>query len=236
MVTGLLVAVFVLVVLALGVALADRVWLALAERKASEYLSEPLGRAATVRVHGTPFLTQALRGRFGDVEVSAGGLQVGELAGATLTAHLFDVLLPPRELLGGRTTALPCAHVEGHLVLPYGELARASRVPGLTLTYENGRLVASASLPVPGINQLARVSGEALLTVASGVVWLRVRGLAVAGISLPSLVVKQLVPSLNVPIPLPPLPFGLRLDSLEPAAGGLVVRGSADDVVLRAAR
>jgi hypothetical protein len=234
-VIGLLVAVLVLVVLALGVALADRVWVALAERKASEYLSEPLGRPATVRVHGTPFLTQALRGRYGDVEVSAGGLQVGELAGATLSAHLFDVLLPPRELLGGRTTELPCRRVEGQLVLPYGELARASRVPGLTLTYENGRLVASASLPVPGINQLARVSGEALLTVASGgVVWLRVRGVSVAGISLPSLVVTQLLPSLNVPIPLPPLPYGLRLDGLEPAAAGLVVRGSADGVVLRA--
>jgi hypothetical protein len=224
----------VLLAVALGVALADRVLAALAERKASEYLTEPLGRAATVRVHGTPFLTQALRGHYRDIEVTGGGLQIGEIGGAALSAHLFGAVLPPRELLGGRARELPCAHVEGRLLLPYGELARVSRVPGLSLDFENDRLVASASVPVPvpGIGQLARVSGEALLTVAGGgVVWLRVRGLSVAGISLPSLVVKQLLPSLNVPIPLPQLPYGLRLDSLEAVPAGLAVCGSADDVV-----
>ena len=44
-------------------------------------------------------------------------------------------------------------------------------------------------------------------------------------------VVKQLLPSLNVPIPLPQLPYGLRLDSLEAVPAGLAVCGSADDVV-----
>lgn len=235
MIDVLLMVLFVLLAVALGVALADRVLAALAERRASEYLTEPLGRAATVRVHGTPFLTQALRGHYRDIEVTGGGLQIGEIGGAALSAHLFGAVLPPRELLGGRARELPCAHVEGRLLLPYGELARVSRVPGLSLDFENDRLVASASVPVPGIGQLARVSGEALLTVAGGgVVWLRVRGLSVAGISLPSLVVKQLLPSLNVPIPLPQLPYGLRLDSLEAVPAGLAVCGSADDVVFHA--
>jgi LmeA-like phospholipid-binding len=221
----------VLIVLALSIALADRICATLAERKASEYLAEPFGHPPTVRVHGTPFLTQALRGRYRDVEVSGGGLQIGEMAGATLEAHLFNTLLPPRELLGGRTTQLRCDRVDGRIVLPYGEIARVSRIPGLTLTYERERLVASASLPVPGINQLARVSGQAVLTVHDGLVWLRVRGLSVAGISLPGLVVKQLMPSLNVPIPLPALPYGLRLDELKPVPSGLMVSGSADEVI-----
>jgi hypothetical protein len=229
----LVVVVAVIVVLALSVALADRSCAALAEHKASEYLIEPFGHKPSVRVHGTPFLTQALRGRYSDIEVSGGGLQIGEMAGATLEAHLYNALLPPRELLGGRTTQLPVERVEGHIVLPYGEIARVSRIPGLTLAFERDRLIASASLPVPGINQLARVSGHAVLSVVDGSVWLRVRGLSVAGISLPSLVVKQLMPSLNVPIPLPPLPYGLRLDELKPVASGLVVCGSAVDVVFR---
>jgi hypothetical protein len=42
-----------------------------------------------------------------------------------------------------------------------------------------------------------------------------------------------LLPSLDVPIPLPPLPYGLRLDGLRPTPGGLVVEGSADAVVIR---
>ncbi|MCU1658262.1 MAG: putative secreted protein [Pseudonocardiales bacterium] len=234
MVTTLLVGVSVVVVVALGSALADRICAALAERKAAAYLSEPFGHPATVRIHGTPFLTQALRGRYRDIEVSGGGLRIGEIVGATLDAHLHNAVLPLRELLGGRATELPCERVEGRILLPYGELARVSRIPGLMLSDDGGRLVASASLPVPGVSQLARVSGAAALTVAGGAVWLRVRGLSVAGISLPRLVVTQLMPSLNVPIPLPPLPYGLRLDELQPMAAGLLVCGSADDVVFEA--
>jgi DUF2993 family protein len=233
--TALVIVVAVLVILALSAALADRVCAALAERKASEYLTAPFGHPPTVRVHGTPFLTQALRGRYHDITVSGGGLQIGEIAGATLDAHLYGALLPPRELLGGRASELPCDRVDGRLVLPYGEIARVSRIPGLALTYERDRLVASASLPIPGLGQVARVSGTARLTVdAAGTVWLRVRGVAVAGISVPSLVMSQLLPTLTVPIPLPPLPYGLRLDELRPTASGLIVSGSADHVVFTA--
>lgn len=226
---------FVLLALALGIALADRIGATLAERKASDFVSQPFGHPANVRVHGTPFLTQALRGRYTDVEVSGGGLQIGEMSGATLDAHLYNVLLPLRELLGGRTTQLPCERVEGQIVLPYGELARVSRIPGLSLTYVGGRLTATAAVPVPGISQLARISGEAVLRIASGgVVWLKIRGVAVAGISLPSLIMRQLLPTLNVPIPLPSLPYGLVLDELVASESGLIVRASAKDVVFAA--
>jgi hypothetical protein len=232
--TALVIVGAVLVILVLSAALADRLCATLAERKASEYLTEPFGHPPTVRVHGTPFLTQALRGRYRDITVSGGGLRIGEIAGATLDAHLHLASLPPRELLGGRATELPCERVEGRLVLPYGEIARVSRVPGLALNYERDRLVASASLPIPGLGQVARVSGTAVLSVVDGVVWLRVRGLAVAGFSVPTLVISQLLRALTVPIPLPPLPYGLRLDELRASASGLVVSGSADHVVFAA--
>ena len=231
MITAVFLALVVLLVFALAVALGDRVCLGLAERKASEYLGEPFGHPPSVRVHGTLFLTQVLRGRYGEIEVSGAGLQIGEMAGTTLNARLYNAILPPRELLIGRTTALSCERAEGRIVLPYGELARVSRIPGLRLSYERERLVASASVPVPGVSQLARVSGEARLTLFGGAVWLRVRGLSVAGISLPGIVVRQLMPSLNVLIPLPPLPYGLHLDELKPEAPGLLVCASADDIV-----
>jgi len=235
MTVAIVIVLFVLIALALGAALADRIGATLAERKASEFVSQPFGHPANVRVHGTPFLTQALRGRYADVEVSGGGLQIGEMSGATLDAHLYNLVLPLRELLGGRTTQLPCDRVEGQIVLPYGELARVSRIPGLSLTYVNRRLTATAAVPVPGIGQLARVSGEAVLRIMpNGAVWLRVRGVAVAGISLPSFIMKQLIPSLSVPIALPSLPYGLVLDQLVPAESGLIVRASADDVVFSA--
>jgi LmeA-like phospholipid-binding len=233
-----LVLVAVAAVLLLGgvaLVLLDRVLANHAERRASEYLAEPFGHPATVRVHGSPFLTQALRGRYGHVEV-VGELQIGGVAGVSLVAHLTNAYLPLRELLGGRARELPCERVTGRLVLPYPELARIAPIPGLVLRFEGERLVASAALPVPGISQLARISGEAVLSLApSGAVWLRVRGVSVAGLTLPGLVLDQVLPALSVPIPLPPLPFGLRLDEVRPTATGLVVDGSAEAVVFRPA-
>jgi hypothetical protein len=233
-VTVLLVIVVVLIGLLVWLVLSDKVIARLAERKASEYLEAPLGVPARVRLHGTPFLTQALRGRYSEIEVDSVGLQLGEIAGATLSAYLTNAYLPLRDLLGGRARELPCEQVVGQVVLPYGELARLAKVPGLTFTFEDGHLVASASLPVPGLNQLARVSGQAELTVSSGsAVWLQVRGLAVAGFTLPGIVINQLLPALNVPIPLPPLPYGLHLDRLEPTEAGIRASGSARAVVFR---
>jgi LmeA-like phospholipid-binding len=224
----------VLAVLAVGVALSDRFVARLAERKATEYVSAPLGQAARVRVHGSPFLSQAIRGRYGDVEVTSSGLQVGVLAGTTLHAHLVNARLPLRDLLSRRASELPVEHVHGHLVIPYTELARISLLPGLRLQFRDDRLIATAALPVPGLGQLARVSGEAVATIAdNGGVWLRVRNVAVAGVSVPSIVLNQLVPSLAFPIPLPQLPYGLRLERLTPTPDGLQVSGSAQAVVFR---
>ena len=231
MLIALIVVAALLIVIAILLPMADRLSAAVAERKASEYLSEPFGHPATVRVHGRPFLTQALRGRYRDVEV-LGGLRIGDINGATLVAHLTNAYLPVRELLGRRATELPCERVEGRLVLPYPELARIARIPGLSLAFNGEQLMASAALPVPGISQLARISGQAVLSLTpTGAVWLQIRGVSVAGITLSTFMLNQLLPTLSVPIALPTLPYGLRLDELRPTATGLVVDGSADAVV-----
>ncbi|SHG25335.1 Protein of unknown function [Jatrophihabitans endophyticus] len=233
-VLGVATVVVALVLLAGAVMLLDRQCVALAERRAAAHLAVPLGRPPVVRVHGRPFLTQALRGRYRAVHVAGTGLRIGEMNGVALDAQLRNVYLPLRDLLGGRTEEVPCEHIEGRLVLPYDELARAARIPGLELRPSRGRVLATAALPVPGISQLARVTGRAVLTLAEGnAVWLQVRGVSVAGINVPSIVLGPLLPSLDVPIAMPVLPYGLRLDELRPEDDGLVVLASADAVVFR---
>jgi hypothetical protein len=224
---------FALLLLAVALVVADRAGRRLAERVAATYLAGPLGPDPVVRVHGTPFLTQAVRGRYADIGVSGGELPIGRIGAVAVQAHVYDVLLPPAALLTGRVGELPCARVTGVVVVPFAELARLSRIPGLSLSYDDGRMIASVSVPValPGVSQLARATGQAGLSVVGGVVWLRVRGLSVAGISLPSRVLEALVPSLNVPIPLPELPYGLQVDELSPTPSGLAVRASAEDVI-----
>jgi hypothetical protein len=235
--TALLIAVGVVSIVAvLGLALlaADRYVAREAERRASEYLTAPLGQDARVRVPGTPFLTQAVRGRYRNIEVTATGLQVGVLTGTTLRAHLVNAYLPLRDLLGRRAAELPVEHLHGELLIPYAEIARVSRVPGLRFSYRDERLIATAQLPVPGISQLARVSGEAVVAIGdSGGLWVRVRNVSVAGFSVPSLVLSQLLPALAFPVPLPALPYGLRIQQLTATPDGLQVAGSAAAVVFR---
>lgn len=230
----LLVLAGVVVLLALVAVLADQTVARLAERRATEVVATRLGTAVRVQVHEEPFLAQAVKGRYRDVEVEAGPMQLGTIAGATLHAHLVNVLLPLRFLLVRQVAELPIEQVHGSAVLPWAELARFSPVPGLRLRFRDGRLLASAALPVPGLGQLAQVSGHAVAGIADGGVWLRVRNVSVAGISVPPVVLNQLVPRLTFPIPLPPLPYGIRIEQLTPTPHGLQVTGSARAVVLRA--
>lgn len=221
-------------VLTVGVSLIDRVAVGLAERKASQYLATPLGEGVRIRVHGSSFLAQVVRGRYSYVELRSTGLQVGALAGTTLHAHLVNTALPLRALLGRRMTELAIEHLRGDLVIPYPELARASRIRGLGFRYLDGRLITTAALPVPGISEFARLSGEAVMTISeAGGVLLRVRNVSVAGRAVPRMILNQIVPTLAFPIPLPPLPYGVRLDRLTPTEDGLRVSGSARAVVFR---
>ncbi|WP_375501868.1 DUF2993 domain-containing protein [uncultured Jatrophihabitans sp.] len=219
---------------AISLVFVDRSVAALAERRAAEVLSEPFGRLATVRVLGRPFLTQALRGRYGEVHVTGGGLVIGDLTGATLDARLNTVYLPARDLLHRRVEEITCDRVSGQVVLPFGELARVAPIPGLRLRLVGDRLMASAALPIPGFSQLARIDGQAVWTIGNGsAVWLRIRGVSVAGVSVPSIVMNQLLPALDVPVALPALPYGLRIDDVRPTREGLVVTGAADAPVFR---
>jgi DUF2993 family protein len=223
-----------LLLVGVSVLFADRSVAALAERRAAEVLSEPLGHAAAVRVVGRPFLTQAVRGRYREVHVTSGGLTLGEMTGATLDARLHTVYLPVRDLLHRSVEEITCDRVSGRVVLPFGELARVAPIPGLELTLVGARLMASAALPIPGFSQLGRVNGEAVWSVGDGgALWLRIRGISVAGIGVPGIVVNQLLPALTVPVTLPELPYGLRIDDLRPTREGLVVTGSAEAPVFR---
>jgi len=222
------------VLLVVAVPVLDRVVAARAEAAAARHLTEPFGGPATVQVADRPFLTQALRGVYRNIEV-AGELQLEQIGPATLAAHLTNVHLPLRDLRRDGAREVVCERVSGRLLVPYAGLAAASSIPGLALRFDGETLRASAAVPAPGLNQLVRVRGEAELSRAdTGTVWLRVRGLSVVGLAVPSIIWNQILPVLNVPIPLPTLPYGLRIDELRPTATGLVVDGSADAVVFRA--
>lgn len=228
-------AVVVIVALAvLVVVFADARLAAAAERQAAALLAQTFHGPPQVSIVSRPFLVQALRGRYSYVRLTGDHLQLGALAVAALDARLHNTYLSTRRLIRKRVDELTCERLSGWVVLTYAEVERVARVPGLRLRYADGRLFASARLPVPGLGQVARVDGEAGWTLASaGSVFLRIRGVSVAGVSVPSLVTNPLLPVIDVPVPLPDLPFGLRVEDLLPTPKGLVVSGSAAAPVFR---
>jgi hypothetical protein len=214
------------------VARADDALAAFAQRRAARTLQGALAAVAEVRVGERPFLPQALRGRFPLVELRIDGVGIGALGAAAVTATLRNVRVPPTELFTGRVRVLAAEWLAVRIVLPYEQLARASRVPGLTLRFERDALAAGVSLSVPGFGSVVEVRGRADLTVdAAGQVRLAVRDLALAdaltGIPVPLPALRSLLPALDTPVPLPPLPYGLRIDRVVPTPAGLAVLASA---------
>jgi hypothetical protein len=211
---------------------ADDALAAFAQRRSARALRDALAAVVEVRVGQRPFLPQAVRGRFPLVDVRADGVGIGALGTAAATATLRNVRVPPRQLLTGRVRVIAAEWVAVRIVLPYEQLARASRVPGLSLRFEREALSAGVSVSVPGFGNVVEVRGRADLTVdRAGSVRLAVRDLALAdavtGIPVPLPALRSLLPALDTPVPLPPLPYRLRIDRVVPTPGGLAVLASA---------
>lgn len=213
----------------------DRVAAAYAQNSASDFLvvHAPFEEKPTVRVHGVPFLTQALRGRYDDVEVSGGGLQLGDIRGASLDAHLRGVHLGLRDIVKRDVRQLAIDRVDGNVTLPYPELARLSGVSGLTLTGDSGGVRVTLGVSVPLIGRV-QLSGTADIVLSGSNIRLKLTKLAAVGVSVPSLVLSQLSQAVQVPIAIPALPYGLMISSVAAADTGVVVHGAASDVVLTA--
>lgn len=223
----------VLVVLLL---IADRVAAVYAGKSAARYLDKRADFASspTVDIHGFPFLTQAFSGRYRDVEIRSGTVTVGSVRASSLDVDLHGAHLPLSDAFGGTITSLPVDSITGTVTFSYPELVQLSNIPGLSLSESQGQLVVAATLKVPGVGLTAPVSGRATASIVGDAVRLHVSDITVAGLSLPAAALAQLEAELAVPIAIPALPFGLVVRSVTATATGVVLTGSASQVVISA--
>jgi hypothetical protein len=228
---GLLVVVVILVV-------ADRVSAAVAGNVAQRYLAQQAAfeSSPSVSIKGFPFLTQAVEGRYGDVEVrSDGPVTIDGIAATNVAANLHGVHLPLSSVFGGTVSTLPIDSVNGSVTFSYSQVATLTHISGLAIADQGGQLHVSAEVAIPGLNVTGSVSGTAAVTVTNSMLRLSVSQLSVAGLSVPAGVLQQLATTLAAPIALPALPYGLQVDAVTPQPDGLVVVGSAVNVVLSSA-
>lgn len=199
---------------------ADRVAVAAAQRDVARRIqtSEHLSARPDVHIGGFPFLTQLVSGHYDDVDVTVHGLEAGPLAINRLTAHLSGVRVPFSDVVGQRVGAIPTDRTAAELLITYDDLNRFVSTEHVRLgPGDGGRLHVEATADVAGHTLSAGsdvpvvVSGSVLtIDVAAGV-----------------------VDGLQLRIPLPGLPFHTRLNTAKATQEGIVVGGSADDLVLR---
>jgi hypothetical protein len=194
-----------------------------------------------VSVGGTPFLTQVAQGRYESIaiDMTQVRLPAGDGSEATmpeLSAVAHGVHVDAVELMqgGAQVTA---ESVAGTAVVSYATLSSVvdfSRffLADVVFSERQGGLWATADFIVAGLE--IPIEAEAVLQVVDGYIQLRLLNAAAVGVSMPSVgldVMDQLVNSV-IEARMPPLPFGVTLQSLEVMPDGLQVHITGQDVLL----
>jgi hypothetical protein len=225
--------VIVLVILVALLVAADRVALRFAEKAVAEQAQQSanLAETPTVRVHGFPFLTQALRGRYEQIDVTATGLDRGGVRVSSLEATLHGAGVPWREALNGTVRSIPVRSLEATAVVTYADLAHRSRVVGVTIAPEGDALRVTGRATVLG--QTVRVSALSSVSLRGGRIAVTARSVRVLGQSSPALV-NALAGTLDLLVPVGALPYDLQLTSLRVTPAGLQLSARSGPTVLRA--
>lgn len=225
---GLLITLVVLLGLAV---VADRVAVTVAEKQVAQQIQQQ-GRLAgppDVAITGFPFLTQAIAGRYTDVRISLTAADLNQPAGTSATVSLHGVRVPFSDVVSRSVRSIPVDRVDGTATLSYDLLA--AQLGGDTTLREEGDGLR--------ITRTVRVGGLTLPLTATGTVKLEGDVLAIdvqqasgVGVPIPSYLVRQVSGLLDLRYKVPPLPFGLHLTSVSPAAGGVVVQVAGTNTVL----
>lgn len=229
------VGIIVVVLLALLV-VADRVAAAVAESAVEKRLSEqspftPVSKPH-VSIHGFPFLTQALDGRYDDIEVSGRSLTVDRVNDVTLDAHMRGVHVPLGKAMSRNVTSLPIDHVDASVVIPFREIARLTGIPGLTVTSNNGAFHVSMTVNLPGLSAGATASADAVLHLRANRLSYAVGQISVDGVAAPSALTSVLAEQMNGTVQLPTLPYRLMITGVAPTQDGVRVSARADHIVV----
>ena len=221
----------VLLLLAGLTLLADRVAVGIAEDRVADQLAGKGGLVGTpdVDITGFPFLTQVVSGRYEDVRVALDADELGQPAGTRADVSLRGVHVPLRTVLSGSVQQVPVDHIDGTATLAYDLLA-AQLGSDATVAQEGDGLRITRTVEVLGRTLPVTAAGTVVLDGDQLVV--DVSNAAAAGVDVPDVVVRRAADLLDLRYPVPALPFGLQLTSVQPAAGGVDVRVQARDTVL----
>jgi hypothetical protein len=226
----LLVALGILVVL---LVVLDRVAVSVANRVVATQIRTELGLQQTpsVRIHGFPFLPQAVGGRYDDVQVRIPDVDSGALHNIQVNARLQEVRAPLDRMVSGRLDEVPVRHISGSLTVHYQDLARASGIPDLRITSTGDGLRVSGVVPLAGRQIEASALGH--ISVVDNDLVVTAEQAEVGGVDLPAAVVAAASRLLSFRVSARSLPLALQITGVHAGADSLSVDAQARNVVLR---
>ena len=184
----------------------------------------------SVVVDGFPFLTQAMAGRYGRIEVAASDVPAGDTTVARLEAVLTGVRVPLSQVLSGAVTQVPVDGVDARAVLGYDALSRSSGSRRLTAEAAGDRVRVRGEVEILG----QRLAAAAVSTVAleGDDVVVTAQSFEVGNRVADALLTVALRDRLDLRLSVRDLPYGLRVDAVTVEPAGVVVRATARDTVL----
>jgi hypothetical protein len=201
------------VVLLILAVVADRVAVSYAERQVAVAIrnGEALSTSPDVSIHGFPFLTQFVRGRYRRVDISVQGLTKGGLTVDRVDAHLHGVRVGFWDVVHQRVHTVTINRIDGSVLVNYPELAAAVR-HGVTYGYARPGVVRVGTGPAgPAVDARVSLRGGAIVIAP------------VAGVLG------------GAHLPLPRLPFQMQLESVSVTPQGVRVAATARSVTVRVA-
>lgn len=209
-------------------------------RVAAELRTElDLPTEPAVRVGGVPFLTQALAGRYTEIEVQADAVPVPGFGEVAVRATLRGLGLPPSALTARTLPPVRAERVDAEVRVGAGALGGFLGVPDLQIS-------APAEAPGTGVQltgtlELGPVSAEltvqADVELVDGSVVITARNISAGGPgpdsgSLGEQLLQGALRQLSATIDPAQLPFGLSATGVEVRAGELVLTGTGTDVLV----
>jgi hypothetical protein len=237
----------VLLVLAVLLVVADRA----AEAEASSQMRSRVGAqlakrgvsyaSLDVTVGGTPFLTQVVQRRFTSLTIDMTQVQISsdgkQATLPSLHAVASGVHFDPVAVLRGDPATVTTEAVSGNAIVTYATLSSLLDVSqyhltGLQFEDRDGGLSASGNVSVGGVTVPMQATAD--VSVTAGRIELRLRDAGAVGVTLPGVAVSALDALVHAVLnpDLPPLPFGITLQSLQVTPDGLAVAIAGHDLTL----
>ncbi len=222
-----------LLTLALVAVAADVLALRYAERTLAARIQDSAALTLTpdVDIAGRPFLLQALRGRYDEIEVRATGVQAEQLRFDTARAVLDGVEVPLGDVLSGSVTTVSVEQLRTRAVLDYDTLTAAVADRGLRVEpATDGQVRVVGSVDV--LRQTLEASAFSRPTLEEGAVVVAAERFEVGVELADNLLTRAIGDRFDVRLDVGALPFGLALTDLQVTPDGVVLRASATDAVL----